>query len=423
MMKDEKRLSMDSISSIPSMIAPDIPMRAPTKNKQPLRDERHPSSGDSGFDSSRTGSAVYDAENGYEYVDVKVNKNPTDFTAPAFDRALSAMRNSARQKPIASRPRKASAFRTKKTRNGALNALNAMSNQNENPQQRYSLGDLIGQGATGSVYIARDNETDEVVAIKVVSLMQSQKQLGLLVKEIEALTSLRHDNIINFRASYRMNDSLWIVMDYLEGGSLTSVIEAMELDELCIATITAECLKALCYLHNKRIVHRDIKSDNILMGSNGEVKLTDFGCCAQLHTEQKMRETTIGTPYWMSPEAIKGKPYNEKADVWSLGMLIIEMVEGDPPYMNHNPQKACQLIVKKGAPKIHRSVSKELDSFLKQCLHKKPDKRSSAAELLQHPFILNNALPSKQLQPLMEAVLTAMYDSESSDEGIHQVHS
>ena len=113
--------------------------------------------------------------------------------------------------------------------------------------------------------------------------------------------------------------------------------------------------------------------------------------------------------------SVFSKPYNEKADIWSLGILIVEMIEGKPPYMKYSAQKACQMIIKKGAPKIQKTISKDLENFLKKCLHKKVEKRSTASELLSHPFIVKNALGYSQLEPLMSAVLDVIYmpDSES----------
>lgn len=271
------------------------------------------------------------------------------------------------------------------------------------PSKMYLNLTKIGQGASGGVYTAYEVGTNASVAIKQMNL-EKQPKKELIINEILVMKGSKHENIVNFIDSYLLKGDLWVVMEYMEGGSLTDVVTHCILTEGQIGAVCRETLAGLRFLHSKGVIHRDIKSDNILLSMEGEIKLTDFGFCAQINEVNLKRTTMVGTPYWMAPEVVSRKEYGPKVDIWSLGIMIIEMIEGEPPYLNETPLRALYLIATNGTPQLKEpdTLSQQLKSFLAWCLNVNPEERASATQLLDDAFITECAEENDSLAPLVK---------------------
>jgi len=274
----------------------------------------------------------------------------------------------------------------------------------ENPATIFTDMRKIGEGAAGEVFLGTDNRKNLKVAIKKMAL--NSESLKLIITEICIMKTSRHPNIVEYMDSFIVQDQLWVVMEYMGGGCLTEILEQfdhIQLAEAQIALVCKETLRALQYIHSLHRIHRDIKSDNILLNDAGEVKIADFGYAAQLTQKQQKRTTVVGTPYWMAPELIRGHDYGVKVDIWSLGIMVMEMAEGEPPYMEYPPLRALFLITTKGIPELKEPYkwSDDFKDFLQQSLIKDPDSRPDAKALSAHAF-LKKACPTSQLVPAIK---------------------
>lgn len=262
----------------------------------------------------------------------------------------------------------------------------------------------IGEGSTGIVCIANEKSTGRRVAVKKMDLRKQQRR-ELLFNEVVIMRDYQHPNIVQMFDSYLVGDELWVVMEFLEGGALTDIVTRCKMNETQIATVCKQCLKALAFLHSQGVIHRDIKSDSILLATDGRVKLSDFGFCAQISSEVPRRKSLVGTPYWMAPEVIARQPYGTEVDIWSLGIMLIEMVDGEPPFFKEPPLQAMRRIRDIPPPRLKKvaQVSPRLQAFLEKMLVRDPTQRATAAELLQHPF-LQLAGPASLLVQLMQPI-------------------
>ncbi|KAF4869810.1 Serine/threonine-protein kinase MST20 [Colletotrichum siamense] len=275
------------------------------------------------------------------------------------------------------------------------------------PREVYKNFNKIGQGASGGVYTGYERGSNRLVAIKQMNLEQQPKK-DLIINEILVMKDSSHPNIVNFIDSYLCGGELWVVMEFMEGGSLTDVVTFNIMTEGQIASVCRETLKGLQHLHSKGVIHRDIKSDNILLSMEGNIKLTDFGFCATINEAQNKRTTMVGTPYWMAPEVVTRKEYGRKVDIWSLGIMAIEMIEGEPPYLTESPLRALWLIATNGTPQIKEEaqLSPVFRDFLYFALKVDPEKRASAHDLLRHEF-MKGCVDLAQLSPLVRAAREA----------------
>ncbi|KAJ7360825.1 kinase-like domain-containing protein [Mycena albidolilacea] len=268
----------------------------------------------------------------------------------------------------------------------------------EDPKVIYRVIKKLGQGC-----VATESRTGRSVAIAKNDMSNQQKQLFL--DQISIMRELEHPNVIRWVASYLVEpDELWIVTDYSEGCELSEIIRNNNMTEDQMSNICWQTCKGLAYLHSQSIIHRDIRSDNLLVDLIGRVRIKGFGYCAKLTQRRPRRASMAGTPHWMAPEVVKQQNYGAKIDVWSLGILIIELtgVENGPPYMDEEPLTVLYKIAANGTPTLKQpgALSPELKNFLAVCLCVDVRSRGTSAELLNHPF-LQKACDLAGLAPLL----------------------
>ncbi|XP_056289582.1 TRAF2 and NCK interacting kinase b isoform X14 [Pseudoliparis swirei] len=269
------------------------------------------------------------------------------------------------------------------------------------PAGIFELVELVGNGTYGQVFKGRHVKTGQLAAIKVMDVTGDEEEE--IKAEINMLKKYSHHrNIATYYGAFvkknppGMDDQLWLVMEFCGAGSITDLVKNTKgntLKEEWIAYVCREILRGLTHLHQHKVIHRDIKGQNVLLTENAEVKLVDFGVSAQLDRTVGRRNTFIGTPYWMAPEVIAcdenpDATYDFKSDLWSLGITAIEMAEGAPPLCDMHPMRALFLIPRNPAPRLKsKKWSKKFQSFIDGCLVKSHSQRPSTEQLLKHPFI------------------------------------
>ncbi|KAG9042851.1 hypothetical protein FS837_010310 [Tulasnella sp. UAMH 9824] len=257
----------------------------------------------------------------------------------------------------------------------------------------YQLGNCIGRGQFGTVYRALNINTGRTVAVKRIRLEGlSESEITQLMKEVNLLKQLDHPSIVQYEGTARDDESLDIVLEYVENGSLGQTLKAFgKFGEKLVAAYVTKILEGLHYLHKQKVVHCDLKAANILSTKNGNIKLSDFGVSLTLNAMGNVKETAnnaVGTPNWMGPEVIKLKGASTASDIWSLGCTVVELLTGKPPYSEIGNTLAVMFrIVEDDKAPIPDDCSETLRDFLTQCFKTDPAERPTAESLFEHPWL------------------------------------
>ena len=292
-----------------------------------------------------------------------------------------------------------------------------------NPEDIFTLINPIGHGAFGSVYKAVHKKTNKVYAIKIIQYFKDEhillsnikhmENINFCYKTVQEETSLMRlvnssNYIVKYYGSYfsRQTNTLWLILEYCDSGSVIDLMLAMDrtYTEIEIATIMKMVLKGLILIHEKNLIHRDVKGANILLSGNGFAKLADFGVGVQLHDD--FRKSKKGSPYWMSPQVVKNENYGIGTDIWSLGITCLELYNGEPPNSSLKPYEVmekigkCEINFDELFGENKNNMSESFRNFVKKCLVIDEKKRAKAEELIKDEFIVKNSKDNKILEEL-----------------------
>uniref|UniRef100_A0AAG5DKR1 Protein kinase domain-containing protein n=1 Tax=Anopheles atroparvus TaxID=41427 RepID=A0AAG5DKR1_ANOAO len=291
------------------------------------------------------------------------------------------------------------------------------------PNDFWDMIGELGDGAFGKVYKAQNKETRQLAAAKMCTL-EDEENLSDHMVEIDILSEIKHSNIVGLYEAYSIDDKLWMLIEYCDGGALDSIMVELEkpLTEAQIAYVCKHMCAGLNHLHKNKVIHRDLKAGNVLLTMDGGVKLADFGVSAKnKHTMQK-HDTFIGTPYWMAPELVlcetfRDNPYDFKVDIWSLGITLIEFAQMEPPNSEMSPMRVLLKIQKSEPPKLDQPSkwTKSFNDFLARTLVKDPQQRPSTDVLMALPFISGD-LDSKPIKDLLLEYKADVVEEELVDE-------
>ncbi|XP_077585255.1 STE20-like serine/threonine-protein kinase isoform X1 [Stigmatopora nigra] len=293
-----------------------------------------------------------------------------------------------------------------------------------NPEDIWDIIGELGDGAFGKVYKAQNKQNGTLAAAKVIDT-KTEDELEDYMVEIDILASCDHHHIVKLLDAFYFDGKLWILIEFCAGGAVDAIMLELErpLTEPQIRVVCRQTLEALVYLHENKIIHRDLKAGNILLSLDGEVKLADFGVSAKNTKTLQRRDSFIGTPYWMAPEVVmcetsKDRPYDYKADIWSLGVTLIELAQIEPPNHEMNPMRVLLKIAKSEPPTLMQPSrwTADFNDFLRRALDKNVDNRWGPLQLLQHPFV-SSVVDSRPLRELIaEAKAEVTEEIEDSKE-------
>ncbi|GAV68718.1 Pkinase domain-containing protein [Cephalotus follicularis] len=275
----------------------------------------------------------------------------------------------------------------------------------------YKLLEEVGYGASATVYRAIYLPLNDVVAVKCLDLDRCNSNLDDIRREAQTMSLIDHPNVIRAYCSFVVERNLWVVMPFMAEGSCLHLMKIAYPDgfeEAAIASILKETLKALEYLHRQGHIHRDVKAGNILLDTNGVVKLADFGvsaCMFDTGDRQRARNTFVGTPCWMAPEVLQpGSGYNFKADIWSFGITALELAHGHAPFSKYPPMKVLLMTIQNAPPGLDydrdKKFSKSFKEMVAMCLVKDPTKRPTAEKLMKHSFFKHSKPPELSVKKL-----------------------
>ncbi|KAG6684723.1 hypothetical protein I3842_12G076500 [Carya illinoinensis] len=275
----------------------------------------------------------------------------------------------------------------------------------------YKLLEEVGYGATATVYRAIYLPLNEVVAVKCLDLDRCNSNLDDIRREAQTMSLIDHPNVVRSYCSFVVERNLWVVMPFMAEGSCLHLMKIAYPDgfeEAAIGSILKETLKALEYLHRQGHIHRDVKAGNILLDSNGMVKLADFGvsaCMFDTGDRQRSRNTFVGTPCWMAPEVLQpGSGYNSKADIWSFGITALELAHGHAPFSKYPPMKVLLMTIQNAPPGLDYDRDKKFSKLFKEmvamCLVKDQTKRPTVEKLLKHSFFKQAKPPEISVKKL-----------------------
>ncbi|XP_018552344.1 STE20-like serine/threonine-protein kinase isoform X3 [Lates calcarifer] len=295
-----------------------------------------------------------------------------------------------------------------------------------NPEEIWEIIGELGDGAFGKVYKAQNKQNGTLAAAKVIDT-KTEDELEDYMVEIDILASCNHHHIVKLLDAFYFEGKLWILIEFCAGGAVDAIMLELErpLTEPQIRVVCKQTLEALSYLHENKVIHRDLKAGNILLSLDGDVKLADFGVSAKNTKTLQRRDSFIGTPYWMAPEVVmcetsKDRPYDYKADIWSLGVTLIELAQIEPPNHEMNPMRVLLKIAKSEPPTLmHPSRwSPEFNDFLRKALDKNVDNRWGSVQLLQHPFVtsVTNSRPLRELIAEAKAEVTEEIEDSKEEE-------